>query len=77
MNQPRVYILGSGRFGSRAFSLMQHRFQSASLTVVDTRYNQLKKIIAEGGNAIVMDAISFLHSSKEKAEIISPQIIPR
>ncbi len=69
MSHSRAYILGSGHFGSRAFFVLQPRFQPAGLTVVDKRYNKLKKIITKGGNAVVMDAISFLQSSKEKMDI--------
>jgi hypothetical protein len=69
MKHSRVYILGSGCFGSRAFNFLQPRFQPASLTVVDKRYHQLKKIITQGGNAVVMDAILFLQSSKDKMDM--------
>ena len=68
MNHSKTYILGSGHFGSRAFFFLRQRFPSASLTVVDTRYNTLKKIVAEGGNAVALDAISFLQSSKERMD---------
>lgn len=69
MNHSRVFILGSGHFGSRAFFFLQPRFQPAGLTVVDKRYDRLKKIVTGGGNAVVMDAISFLQSSKDRIDI--------
>ncbi|MFC1878172.1 hypothetical protein ACFL2E_13035 [Thermodesulfobacteriota bacterium] len=66
MSRQSVFILGSGCFGRRAFSLLQQRFQLSGITVVDIQYHKLKKIAAQGGRTIVMDAVSFLASSKEK-----------
>ena len=66
MSRQSVFILGSGCFGRHAFSLLQQRFQLSGITVVDIQYHKLKKIAAQGGRTIVMDAVSFLASSKEK-----------
>lgn len=64
MNHQATYILGSGHFGRRAFSVLQRQFQTADIRVVDHRPGQLESILAGGGRAIAMDAISFLTSSK-------------
>ena len=65
MSHHKAYIIGSGFFGDRAFYSLQSLFQTASITMVDKRFSQLKKIIADGGQAVVMDAVSFLTASKE------------
>jgi len=68
MSHLNAYILGCGSFGSRAFSFLQPRFQTADIRVVDHRPSQLEKILAHAGHVIEMDAISFLGSSKEKID---------
>jgi hypothetical protein len=64
----RVFILGSGESGSRALASVQTLFRPAKLTMVDMRPERLKQAIAAGGNALVMDAISFLISSSHKMD---------
>ena len=66
MRHPKAYILGCGTFGSRAFSFLRPRFQTADIRVIDHRPSQLESIRAHGGHTIEMDAISFLASSKDK-----------
>lgn len=69
MNNQKVYILGSGRFGRRAFNYLKPRFQKANITVVDQRFDRLKPIIADGGQAVAMDAVSFLTAAKAKLDL--------
>jgi len=64
MRHQKAYILGSGSFGSRAFSFLQRQFQTVDILVVDHRSGPLERILADGGRTIVMDAISFLTSSE-------------
>jgi hypothetical protein len=66
MQISKAYILGCGSFGSRAFKLLQPRLHKGGIVVIDHQYQPLEKIIARGGNTMVMDAISFLASSQEK-----------
>lgn len=71
----KVYILGSGRFGSRAFINLKPRFQLANMTVVDKRVGRLKPIIEDGGHAVAMNAVSFLTTAKTKMDL-NDWIIP-
>lgn len=75
MNNQNAYILGGGSFGSRAFSRLQTQYKPTNLTVIDINHNKLEKIIAEDGNAVVMDAISFLQTTTKKMDLNS-WIIP-
>ena len=69
MNNQKVYILGSGRFGSRAFHYLKPRFQQANMTVVDKKIDRLKPIVAHGGRAVAMDAVFFLTAAKAKMDL--------
>jgi len=69
MNNQKVYILGSGRFGRRAFNFLEPRYQRANITVVDKKFDCLKPIIAHGGHAVAMDAVSFLTTAKAKMDL--------
>lgn len=75
MYDRKAYILGSGCFGSRAFSFLRNRIKPTNLTVIDTNIKKLETTIAKHANTVVMDAISFLQTLDEKSDFHS-WIIP-